>query len=62
VGQEIVRQLGELDSTLKPISVNDVKLRAERPQFAALDNGKLARAGYTMPSWQDAIGRYLSAS
>jgi len=60
VGQEIVRRLGELDSALKPISVNDVKLRAERPQFAALDNAKLAKAGYKMPTWQDAIGRYLS--
>jgi dTDP-4-dehydrorhamnose reductase len=62
VGQEIVRQLGGSEAALKPISVNDVKLRAPRPQYAALDNGKLARAGFAMPSWQDAIGRYLTAS
>jgi len=61
VGREIVSRLGESDAALKPISVNDVKLRAERPRFAALDNSKLARAGYVMPSWQDAISRYLSA-
>jgi dTDP-4-dehydrorhamnose reductase len=60
VGQEIVRRLGESDAALKPISVNDVKLRAERPQFAALSNAKLAMAGYKMPTWQDAIGRYIS--
>ncbi len=59
VGQEIVRQLGGSDGSLKPVSVNDVKLRAPRPQFAALSNAKLAEAGYQMPTWQDAIGRYL---
>lgn len=62
VAQEIVKRLGGSETALKPISVNDVKLRAERPRFAALDNAKLARAGYTMPSWQDAVARYLSAS
>ena len=62
VAQEIVKRLGGSETALKPISVNDVKLRAERPRFAALDNGKLARAGYAMPSWQDAVARYLSAS
>jgi dTDP-4-dehydrorhamnose reductase len=41
--------------------VRDVKLRASRPQFAALSNAKLARAGYAMPSWQDALARYLAA-
>ena len=60
VGQEIVNRLGGSESALKPISVNDVRLRAERPQFAALSNAKLAMAGYKMPTWQDAIGRYIS--
>jgi dTDP-4-dehydrorhamnose reductase len=62
VGQEIARRMGSGDDALKPVSVNDVKLRASRPQFAALDNAKLAGAGFTMPSWRDAIGRYLSAA
>ena len=61
VGQEIVKRLGVSETALRPISVNDVKLRAQRPQFAALDNAKLARAGYAMPSWQAALSRYLSA-
>lgn len=59
VGQLIVRHLGVSDALLKPISVNDVPLRAARPQFAALSNAKLASIGYAMPTWQDAIGRYL---
>ena len=50
------------DDGVPQISVNDVTLRAARPKFAALDNAKLADAGFTMPSWRDAIGRYLSAA
>jgi dTDP-4-dehydrorhamnose reductase len=61
VGREIVRLLGKPESLLKPISVRDVKLRASRPQFAALNNAKLAQAGYPMPSWQDAMARYLAS-
>jgi dTDP-4-dehydrorhamnose reductase len=60
VGREIARVLGKPDSALKPIGLNDVVLPASRPQFAALDNGKLAAAGFVMPSWQDAIARYLA--
>jgi dTDP-4-dehydrorhamnose reductase len=61
VGQAIVSHLGGSDASLEPLSVHDVQLRAARPQFAALSNEKLARAGFAMPSWQDAIARYLSA-
>ena len=60
VGREIARVLGKPDSALKPIGVNDVVMPASRPQFAALDNAKLAAAGFTMPAWQDAIARYLA--
>jgi dTDP-4-dehydrorhamnose reductase len=59
VGREIARRLGKTDTALKPVSVNDVALTAPRPQFAALSNARLAEAGFTMPSWQDAIARYL---
>lgn len=61
VGREIARQLGKSDASLKPISVRDVKLRASRPQYAALSNAKLAQAGYAMPPWQDAMARYLAS-
>lgn len=59
VAQEIARVLDRPDAPLKPVSVDEVKLAAARPKFAALDNRKLAAAGYPMPSWQDAIGRHL---
>lgn len=60
VGREIVTRLGRPDTLLQPVSVRDVPMRAARPQYAALSNAKLARAGYAMPTWQDAIARYLS--
>lgn len=59
VGREIARQLDRPDTMLKPVSVNDVKLRAARPRYAALSNAKLAAAGFAMPSWQDSIARHL---
>ena len=62
VGREIARLLGKSEAALKPVHVRDVALPAPRPVFAALSNAKLARAGFAMPSWQDAIARYLSAT
>jgi dTDP-4-dehydrorhamnose reductase len=61
VGREIVRLLGQSETLLQPVSVRDVPMRASRPPYAALSNAKLARAGYTMPAWQDAFGRHLAA-
>lgn len=60
VAREITRCLGLPDTSLTPVSVRDVPMRAARPQYAALDNGKLAAAGCSMPPWQDAIARYLA--
>ncbi len=60
VAKEIARGLGASEGSLQPVSVRDVTLRAARPKYAALSNAKLAEAGYRMPSWQDAIARYLS--
>ena len=59
LGQEIVRRLGRSESSLEPVSVDEVKLVAPRPRYAALDNQKLAAAGFTMPAWQDALARHL---
>ena len=39
----------------------DVHLPAARPQYCALSNAKLAAAGIKMPSWQDALGRYVKS-
>ena len=61
VGEEIARRLGKPATLLKKTSVHDVSFPAPRPQFAALSNDKLTRAGFAMPSWQDSIARYLAS-
>ncbi len=39
----------------------DVKLPAARPQYCALSNQKLASCGIAMPTWQDALRRYVQS-
>lgn len=56
---EIQRRLGKA-ATITPVSMRDVKLAAERPAFAALSNEKLTAAGIRMPTWQNALSRYLA--
>jgi dTDP-4-dehydrorhamnose reductase len=58
-GVELARLLG-LEPTLTPVKVADVSLKARRPQFCALSNEKLRRAGIDMPTWQDALARYTA--
>jgi dTDP-4-dehydrorhamnose reductase len=58
--QELVRRLG-VAAKLTPVRMRDVPLRASRPRFCALSNEKLRRAGVEMPSWQDAVGRFVAA-
>lgn len=60
VGREVARQMGVDPGLLEGVRVADVPLKARRPPFAALDNAKLAAAGAPMPSWDDAIRRYLA--
>jgi dTDP-4-dehydrorhamnose reductase len=43
-----------------PVSVADVRLKAPRPQYAALSNQKLTEAGIPMPTWKDALARYMT--
>ncbi|HEV3058364.1 MAG TPA: dTDP-4-dehydrorhamnose reductase [Vicinamibacterales bacterium] len=57
-GRELARLLG-VEPRLTPVKVADVTLRARRPQFCALSNEKLRRAGFDMPTWQDALARYI---
>jgi dTDP-4-dehydrorhamnose reductase len=60
VGREIARLVGgSRERQLMPVSVADVHLRAPRPTYAALSNAKLQRV-FSMPTWQDAVRRYLA--
>jgi dTDP-4-dehydrorhamnose reductase len=55
------RLAAELDrpARLRPVRVADVSLRAPRPRYCALSNAKLAAAGIVMPTWEDALARYI---
>ena len=58
VADAAARRLG-VTPRLVPVSVKDVVMKARRPQFCALSPKKLAAAGYVMPSWEDALDRWL---
>jgi dTDP-4-dehydrorhamnose reductase len=46
---------------LDPVTMAQVQMKASRPRFCALATDKSAAAGFPMPSWQDAIGRWLAS-
>jgi dTDP-4-dehydrorhamnose reductase len=57
---EVAGALGRT-ADLVPVRMADAPMRAQRPRYCALSNGKLAAAGVVMPSWQDAIRRYVGS-
>ena len=59
VALEAARQLG-VTPRLKLMTTTEVRLVAARPRFCALSNRKLAAAGFDMPTWQDALSRWLA--
>jgi dTDP-4-dehydrorhamnose reductase len=62
-GRTLAAGLGgeEFVARLVPVRMADVTLRAIRPQYCALSNAKLASIGIPMPTWQDALRRYVAA-
>ena len=56
---EIARLLN-LNARLVAVPVAEVAMRARRPKYCALANGKIAAAGFAMPTWQDALARHLA--
>ena len=61
LAQEIGRILG-VEADLVPMTIAEMPMKAARPQYAALSNAALARAGFRMPAWDDALRRYLTAA
>lgn len=58
--QEILRQAGLANVGVIPISSDETKRPAPRPKNSQLENARLKREGLSLlPSWQDAVGRYL---
>jgi dTDP-4-dehydrorhamnose reductase len=58
VAAEAARVLG-VRARLVPITVDQLPLRVPRPRYCALSTKKLAAAGFAMPTWQDALHRWL---
>lgn len=58
LAEEAARLLGR-EAALERVPVDSVKFRARRPKYCALSNEKLRRAGIEMPTWQDALARYI---
>lgn len=58
--QEILRQAGFENAKVIPISIEETKRPAKRPKNSQLENARLKREGIELlPSWQDAVRRYL---
>ena len=61
VARELARRL-RIQASFTPVRFGEITLRAARPQYCALSNEKLRAAGIDMPSWQDALSRFIPAS
>jgi dTDP-4-dehydrorhamnose reductase len=59
LARELAALTGRHQARIIPIRMSDLTLKAPRPQFAALSNAKLTGEGISMPTWQDALRRYV---
>lgn len=59
VAEEAARLLG-VSPGFDAVPFAGATFPARRPQYCALSNEKLVAAGARMPSWQDALARYLA--
>ena len=59
VAEEAAHLLG-VRPRLQPVTLDQVAFKATRPRFCALANRKLAETGFTMPTWNDALRRWLA--
>jgi dTDP-4-dehydrorhamnose reductase len=60
IAGELARLLGVVPR-LRPVSSDQVSLKAARPKYSAMSTAKLAAAGFVMPTWRDALRRWIVA-
>jgi dTDP-4-dehydrorhamnose reductase len=58
VAEELAR-LMNVTPKLRLITSDQLSLKAARPQYSAMSPAKLAAAGFVMPDWRDALGRWI---
>jgi dTDP-4-dehydrorhamnose reductase len=56
--KEIVR-LSEMPATVKPVTTSEFPRPAKRPAYSVLSPASLHALGIQLPTWQDALQRYL---
>jgi dTDP-4-dehydrorhamnose reductase len=61
IAEEAARLVGRA-LRAKRLTLATANLKAPRPRYCALSSARLAAAGIVMPTWQDALGRYLSSA
>jgi dTDP-4-dehydrorhamnose reductase len=59
--RELARIVGRANPQITEVPMADAGLPTPRPRFAALSNAKLARLGIVMPTWEEALRRYVEA-
>lgn len=59
LARELARLVDRPDAPIVDVPVADAGLLTPRPKFAALSNRRLEELGIEMPSWQDALARYV---
>ena len=58
--KEIIGRVG-IDTEVTPCASSDYPTRARRPEYSVLDNAKATSDFGAMPTWRDALDRYLRA-
>ena len=61
IAEEAARLIGR-PLRMKPISLQTIQLASPRPRYSALSNARLLALGYRMPTWQDALRRFLTTA
>jgi dTDP-4-dehydrorhamnose reductase len=56
--QEVIKDAG-LSTEVKPVSSQQMARPAPRPAYSVLSSASLQKYGIEMPSWKDALQRYL---
>src|ERR1700681_2202868 len=59
LAREASRLLG-VEPRIEPVRHADMRFTAARPQYCALSNEKLRSIGIDMPTWRDALERYVA--
>jgi dTDP-4-dehydrorhamnose reductase len=61
LARELAAIVGKPGAAIRDLPMDQARLLAPRPKFAALSNEKLTARGVEMPTWQSALRRYVES-